>query len=119
MERFVADPAAVAALAYDADLSGLIVLPTLNLHVEHDPVVSPSALDAYRRVVEAAGRGHLLAQFRIGGDDHSRPGEAAVLAALRALEVWLDTGVKPDAAALEAACRAVASGPGDCRFVAP
>lgn len=119
VERFVADPAAVAALAYDADLSGLIVLPTLNLHVEHDPVVSPSALDAYRRVVEAAGRGHLLAQFRIGGDDHSRPGEAAVLAALRALEAWLDTGVKPDAAALEAACRAVASGPGDCRFVAP
>jgi len=119
VERFAADPDAVAMLAYDADLSGLIVLPTLAIHAAHDPVVSPQALAAYRGTVEAAGRGHLLAQAKTDEHEHSRLRDATYRGALRALEAWLDTGVRPDATALQATCAAAAAEPADCRFLPP
>lgn len=119
VERFVADPAAVARLAYDADLSGRIVLPTLSIHAAHDPVVSPRALAAYRATVDGAGRGHLLAQARTDEREHSRLHDASYLGALRALERWIDTGVRPDAAAIQAGCEAAAADPAHCRFLPP
>ncbi|TWT22509.1 hypothetical protein FQY83_05685 [Luteimonas marina] len=119
IERFAADPDAVATLAYDADLSGLIVLPTLAIHAAHDPVVSSQALAAYRATVEAAGRGHLLAQAKTDEHEHSRLRDATYRGALRALEAWLDTGLRPDAAALQATCAAAPGDPADCRFLPP
>lgn len=118
VERFDADPVALARLGYDADLSGLIVLPTLTMHAAADPVVSPSAQNAYAAVVASAGRSALLAQVRTDESDHSRPGDVHVSAALRGLERWLDTGVAPDAAALQQDCLAQAPSPADCRFLA-
>lgn len=117
VERFDADPAALARLAYDADLSGLIVLPTLTIHAAGDPVVSPAAQDAYAATVASAGRSDLLAQAQTDDDDHSRPGDAHVSAALRGLERWLDTGVAPDTAALQQDCLAQAASPTECRFL--
>jgi hypothetical protein len=62
IERFSADPRALARLAYDADLSGLIVLPTVTVHALHDPTI-PFVVEAdYARVVQAAGRSELLVQ---------------------------------------------------------
>ena len=86
VERFDADPQAVARLAYDADLSGQIVLPTVNLHASGDPTVSPLALQAYSRTVALAGRSDLLQQRLIDGHDHSRLPDAAYLWGLAALE---------------------------------
>ena len=118
VERFDADPAALARLAYDADLSGLIVLPTLTMHAAGDPVVAASAQDAYAATVASAGRSALLAQVRTDGSDHSHPGDAHVSAALRGLERWLDSGLVPDAAALQQDCLAQSPTPADCRFLA-
>lgn len=117
IERFAADPQAVAKLAYDADLSGLIVLPTLTVHARHDPVVSHRAEAAYAATVAGAGRSGLLAQVLTDEHDHSRLREATYLGALKALEGWLDTGVRPDAAAIQAACKPLAADAGDCRFL--
>ncbi|WP_238346132.1 hypothetical protein [Luteimonas saliphila] len=119
VERFAADPQALALLGYDADLSGRIVLPTLTIHAAHDPVVPAAALDAYRDTVAAAGRSHLLAQARTDEHEHSRLHDATYRGALRALEAWLDGGVRPDAAAIQAACLAAARDRTACRFVAP
>lgn len=119
VERFSADPDAVARLAYDADLSGLIVRPVLNIHAAHDAIVPASALDAYRATIEHAGRGHLLAQARTDEHDHSRLLDATYRTALRALEHWLDAGQRPDAASLQALCADLAGDPGDCRFLPP
>lgn len=110
VQRFSADPAALAQLAYDADLSGLIVLPTLNVHARHDPVVSPRALALYAATVRHAGRSHLLAQVSTEETEHSRLADATYLGALQALETWLDTGVRPDAAALRFGQQGAASG---------
>jgi hypothetical protein len=119
VERFTADPQALARLAYDADLSGLIVLPTFNVHAQHDPVVSVQALAAYAKTVDAAGRGWLLAQAITDESDHSRMRDATYLTALHALEDWLQTGVRPDASSLRAACLASENPARDCRFITP
>lgn len=118
VERFAADADAVARLAYDADLSGLIVLPTLTVHAARDPVVSADAQAAYAATVRAAGRERLLAQVSTDASDHSRTREAVYLAALQALEAWLDTGARPDAPALQAACLALAQDATACGFQA-
>ncbi|WP_341724382.1 hypothetical protein [Pseudoxanthomonas putridarboris] len=119
VERFAADPDALARLAYDADLSGLIVLPTLTVHARHDPVVSFEAEAVYAATVQAAGRGHLLAQLATDEDEHSRLRDATYLGALDALEAWLDTGVRPDGSRIQAACLARVRDPADCRFTPP
>nr|WP_298131794.1 hypothetical protein [uncultured Pseudoxanthomonas sp.] len=119
VERFSADPAAVAALAYDADLSGLIVLPTVTVHARHDPTVSYEAEAAYKATVEAAGRGHLLLQALTDERDHSRLRDATYASALQVLEQWLDTGTRPSAQAFGAACGTLSRTREDCRFLAP
>jgi len=117
VERFAADPAAVAKLAYDADLSGLIVLPTVTVHARHDPVVSYRADAAYAATVAAAGRSDLLAQALTDESDHSRVRDATYLGALMSLEAWLDGGPRPEAAAIQATCQRVARPASECRFL--
>ena len=117
VERFAADPAALARLGYDADLSGLIVLPTLTVHAAGDPVVSAAAQDAYAKTVASAGRSHLLAQVRSDESDHSRLEDATLVTALRAIEAWLDEGEKPDPARMQQDCREHAAKPEACRFM--
>ncbi|WP_051412472.1 hypothetical protein [Pseudoxanthomonas sp. J35] len=116
VERFAADPGAVAKLAYDADLSGLIVLPTVSIHAGQDPVVSANAQFAYARTVQAAGRGHLLLLGRTDEDQHSRLHDESYLAALRVLEDWLDSGQRPSPGAFQAACLQLAADPARCRY---
>lgn len=119
VERFRADPAAVAALAYDADLSGLIVLPTVTVHARHDPTVSYKADAAYATTVAAAGRSHLLLQALTDEQDHSRLQDATYTTVLQVLEHWLDTGEKPAPSAFGETCGR-ASPPRDaCRFMTP
>lgn len=119
VQRFDADPAALAKLAYDADLSGLIVLPTLNVHASGDPVVSPQALAAYAATVHQAGRSHLVAQALTREADHIRLDDSTYLAALKAIEDWLTTGQQPQAASLQRHCESTAVERGACAFSAP
>lgn len=119
VERFSADPAAVAALAYDADLSGLIVLPTVTVHARHDPTVSYEAEATYKATVEAAGRGHLLLQALTDESDHSRLRDTTYVSVLRVLEQWLDTGTRPAPGAFRDTCAHVSRRRDDCRFLAP
>ncbi|KQY91335.1 hypothetical protein [Brevundimonas sp. Root1423] len=116
VERFTADPDAVARLAYDSDLSGLIVLPTLTMHALHDPTVSYEVEAVYGATVAAAGRSHLLVQAATDEDQHSKLSDAGYLTALNALERWIDTDVRPDPARFQADCLAAHSGEGACRF---
>lgn len=118
VERFSADPDAIARLAYDSDLSGLIVLPTLTLHALHDPVVSYRSEAVYAAIVAAAGQSHLLVQAATDEDQHSKLADGGYLTALAALEQWISDGRRPDPAGFQAACRAMAS-PDECRFTAP
>ncbi|MDI1289615.1 MAG: hypothetical protein PSX37_06665 [bacterium] len=116
VERFSPDPDAVARLAYDSDLSGLIVLPTLTLHALHDPTVTFAVEAAYARTVAGAGRSHLLVQAATDEDQHSKLADAGYLTVLSALELWIDTGTAPDPARFQTACLAGYPTQGQCRF---
>lgn len=118
VERFSADPAAVAQLAYDADLSGQISVPTISLHALHDPTVSFEAEAIYAETVAKAGHSDLLVQAATDENQHSKLEDAGYLTVLKALEAWLDTGARPDPARFQNDCLA-APERGACRFVAP
>lgn len=116
VQRFTADPEAVAMLAHDADMTGEISAPTVTIHALHDPVVSFSAEAAYAETVANAGRSELLVQAATDERDHSKLLDASYLTVLVALERWLDTGERPDPARFQDECRAV-NAARDCRFV--
>ncbi len=118
VERFSADPEAVAKLAYDADLSGLIVLPTLTLHALRDPTVSYRSEAVYEAIVRNAGRSHLLIQAATDEDTHSKLADGGYLTALAALEQWISDDRRPDPAGFQTACQALAAQAG-CRFTTP
>ncbi|WP_051651249.1 alpha/beta hydrolase family protein [Brevundimonas bacteroides] len=106
VERFAADPAAVAALAYDADLSGQIVLPTVTIHARYDPTVFVEHSAMYAQTVAEAGRSDLLVQAFTTETEHSRLSPPQYVALLEVLEIWLDTGVRPTTADMAARCAA-------------
>ena len=106
VERFTADPQAVAMLSHDADLTGQILAPTITLHALHDPTVFYAAEAVYAGTVAGAGRSHLLVQAATDEDQHSKLEDAGYLIVLAALERWIDTGEGPDPAGFQEACLA-------------
>lgn len=104
VQRFSADPAAVARLAYDADLSGMIVAPTVTIHGKYDPTAFVWHQAAYRDRVEAAGRGDLLVQTYTDESAHSLLSAPQYVAVFQALSAWLDGGAKPTPESIAASC---------------
>ncbi|NEX91535.1 hypothetical protein [Caulobacter sp. 17J65-9] len=116
VQRFSADPAAVTRLAYDADLTGQIALPTLTVHGIDDPVASVRHEAAYRDVVAAAGRSQLLVQTFVDEAEHSQLATPQYAALLRALSAWIETGEKPTPAGVDRLCREHDVTGEGCRF---
>lgn len=105
VERFSADPMAVARLSYDADLSGMIVAPTVTIHGKYDPTAFVWHQAAYRDRVAAAGRADLLVQTYTDETEHSALSAPEYVAVFQSLMQWLDEGEKPTAASIDSLCR--------------
>jgi hypothetical protein len=115
--RFAADPGAVAKLAYDSDLSGLIMLPTVTLHGIDDPTVPVANAASYRETVENAGRGDLLVQAFTRERAHSKLSTPQYAAALEGLRSWVEEGRRPAPGDLARLCEAKAPVYAEpCRF---
>ncbi|MCW0045271.1 hypothetical protein OIU13_01840 [Brevundimonas sp. BT-123] len=108
VQRFAADPMGVARLAYDADLSGLIVAPTLTIHAKNDATAFVSNDALYRETVAAAGRSDLLVQTFTDESEHSRLSPPEYVGLFQAMMRWLDEGVKPTPADVAALCQVAA-----------
>jgi len=106
VQRFAADPMALARLAYDADLSGLIVAPTVTIHGKYDPTAFVSNQAAYRERVAAAGQSDLLVQTYTNEAEHSALSAPEYVAVFDALMEWIDNGAKPDARSVATLCEA-------------
>lgn len=119
VERFAADPAGVALLAHDADLTGLIARPTLTLHALHDPTVSIEVEALYNQTVAAAGRSEWLVQVATDEAEHSKLSDAGYMTALDSLEAWIDSGTPPEKSRFQPRCEALWSRLGPCLFVEP
>jgi pimeloyl-ACP methyl ester carboxylesterase len=85
-----------------AGLSGMIKRPVLTLHTRIDWEVPASHESAYRETVAAAGRADLLTQAFTTGVGHCNFSAEQNIAALRALDTWVESGVPPTAASLPA-----------------
>jgi hypothetical protein len=103
-ERFAGTAKARDLLAYDSDLSGNIVVPTIALQAKFDPVVNYRAQAHYQRIAEQAGQSHLLLQLLTSEDQHSKLSESEYLAALSALADWLDKGQRPTINSIKQKC---------------
>ncbi len=108
VQRFSADQMAVARLAYDADLSGMIVAPTVTIHGKYDPTAFVWHQAAYRDRVEAAGRGDLLVQTYTEESAHSLLSAPQYVAVFKALSAWLDGENKPTPDSIAASCELAA-----------
>jgi len=118
--RYRADPAAVAALAADADPSGRITMPVLSLHAVDDPTAFVELESTYRDTVERAGAGDRLVQAFTDEHEHSYLADAEYVAAMQALLDWIDRGTKPTPADIAARCTQVDAffdPAGGCRFL--
>jgi hypothetical protein len=106
VERFAASQAAVDALAFDADLSGKLVVPTLTLHAEDDPTAFVELENTYHEVVVRAGSQNFLAQSFTDEHEHLKEATPEYAALLRAMVAWIEKGKKPTVQSLAAECEA-------------
>lgn len=104
VERFKADPEARRAMAYDADLTGQIVAPTITLHAKDDPTVFVNHEAIYRQTVEKAGNGDLLQQNFSDEAEHSKLSTPQYAALFSAMLTWIDKGEKPTKQSVAALC---------------
>ena len=79
-----------------ADFSGKISSPVLTMHTTGDGLVIPSHESAYSKTVEEAGRSDKLVQVFVDAVGHCTFTPAQWLAAVAAIEYWLDTGEAPN-----------------------
>lgn len=117
VQRFDADPLAVAQLSFDADMTGRLPVPVLTIHANDDPIALVEYENAYREVVRSAGRGDRLVQTFTTEHVHSKLADPEYAAAFAALSAWMKDGVRPTPASVAAACTDQATRyTGGCHF---
>lgn len=115
--RFTSDPEGVRLLAYDSDLTGQIVLPTLTMHAKDDPTAPVEFETVYRETVAKAGNGDLLVQTFTNENEHSKLSTPQYAALFASMVDWIDKGTKPTPVTVDAACQQKAPAYNEpCRF---
>ena len=104
VERFAADPKGVRDLAYDSDLSGMLIVPTVTLHAEDDPTAFVELESVFHDTVVKAGREALLVQSFTDEHEHSKLATPEYAAVFRAMVKWVADGRKPSPVGLAAEC---------------
>lgn len=117
VERFDADPKAVAEFAYDADMFGGIKVPVITMHAIDDPTALVEYESAYKDVVVGAGNQDKLLQTFTDEHEHSKLADPEYAALLDTLMRWIDTGKRPTVDQVAADCaQQSARFQGGCHF---
>jgi len=115
--RYRPDPAALAELADDSDLTGRVNIPVLTLHAIGDPTAFVEHESAFREVYQRAGTADRLVQTFSTENEHSYLSTPAYAALMASLLEWIDAGRKPDARSVDALCGKMRATFGEeCRF---
>jgi pimeloyl-ACP methyl ester carboxylesterase len=105
--RITADPKAVFYLSRNIAFNGHISVPVLTMHTTGDGLVVPENEQAYRSVVDQAGRGNLLRQVFVDRAGHCAFTPAETIGAVQVLLNRLGSGSwnvpSPDAMNAQAA----------------
>ncbi|MDF0606271.1 hypothetical protein HZU77_011500 [Neisseriaceae bacterium TC5R-5] len=107
VQRYRADPVAVAQLAADSQANGQLPVPVLSIHAMDDPTAFVELESVYRQQVSAAGQQQRLLQLFAAESEHSYLGDVYYPALLTALLNWIDTGSKPTAQQVMVLCVSV------------
>jgi pimeloyl-ACP methyl ester carboxylesterase len=118
VQRYAADPHAVAQFGADTDPGGRIGVPVLSVHAIDDPVAFVELESTFRETMQKAGSAEHLVQVFTDDHEHSYLSDPQYAAAMQALLAWVERGEKPTPQTLAARCAPLeaAFGPG-CRFV--
>jgi hypothetical protein len=115
--RFAATQAGADALAYDADMTGALNVPTLTLHAEDDPTAFVELESSFRDLVTRAARQDLLVQSFTNEHEHSKEATPEYAALFRAMMAWVEGGKRPTVASLAALCQTAQATYGEaCHF---
>jgi pimeloyl-ACP methyl ester carboxylesterase len=104
IERFDADPAALAALKADGEAKGALPIPVVSIHSFNDPQVAVEVQSHYRDVVRNAGAGDRLVQAYTDERGHTAQGPSELGAKLQSLMQWVESGTKPTPRSILATC---------------
>lgn len=117
VERFAATQDGVDALAWDADMTGALNVPTLTLHAEDDPTAFVELENNFRQLVSQAGRQEHLVQSFTTEHEHLKEATPEYAALFRAMMAWIEEGRKPTTASLAALCETARAPYGEaCHF---
>lgn len=104
IERFGADPAALAMLSADSDLSGRLTMPTLSIHGIGDPTAFVELEAEFAARVAAAGASEHLLQIFTDEHEHRKLATPQYAAIFAAMMDWIEHGKRPDVHAVMRAC---------------
>jgi pimeloyl-ACP methyl ester carboxylesterase len=117
VERYRADPAAVAALGADTDPNGRIPVPVLSVRAIDDPVAFVELDSVFAQTMERGGSAARLVQTYTDDHEHSYLSDVQYVAALQALLAWVEHREKPSPASLAHRCKALEADWGAaCRY---
>ncbi|TAG24871.1 MAG: hypothetical protein EAZ37_14845 [Burkholderiales bacterium] len=118
VQRFKADPRAVARFAADVDHSGRFAVPVIAAHGIGDATVFVEGQDTLRQRMQAAGNGSRLVQSFVDSSEHSYWGDAMYPPLFEALLRWVEAGEKPTPVSIANRCAALRPAASkDCRFL--
>jgi hypothetical protein len=98
-----ADPSARSYLRNNTDFNGKIRNPVLTLHTIVDPLLVVANESAYAESIASANREDLLFQTYTTGVGHCNFTGQQILTAVSAIDLWVQTGVRPAPAQFPAA----------------
>ena len=118
--RASADAAGVNYMQRFFEPRGRTAAKVLTLHALDDGLVIPENDEKYREAFVASGRPEQLVQLFTATGGHCGFSAVEHLAAFFALTRWVEEGVEPTAAAVQATCTALKpfAGGGPCRVMA-
>jgi pimeloyl-ACP methyl ester carboxylesterase len=117
VERYRADPAAVAAFGADTDPNGRISVPVLSVRAIDDPVAFVELDSVFAQTMARGGSAARLVQSYTDDHEHSYLSDVQYVAAVQALLAWVERGEKPSPAVLAERCQALQADWGAaCRY---
>lgn len=95
VRRYAADAKAYEFLRRNYAPSGRLEKPLLALQTIHDPIVSAAATNSYATAVQRAGRDAQFVQQYVPGEQHLGFNAVQIVAAIEALQGWVERGERP------------------------
>jgi len=101
VQRYAADPGALAYLQRYYTPTGHLTRPVLAIHTTYDPVVPPSVVESYALLTRTAGSGDFFVGQYVKHDGHCNVTPQEIERGLNELIEWTEKGTRPAAGGMK------------------